>query len=86
MAYRRGRESIEKEVYKMQIWIEEIDPILHGNKDRGGSDIGLVQEHIKSRTEKAHTEKIVRGAVLWMSFVGTILGALEGLRFFHVIH
>lgn len=68
MSWARGEASLEVEVSKIQSWIENADPELHGNGRKG-----LIQQFWEDRA-------FIKGALWVVMFLGGGDFALQVLR------
>lgn len=81
MPYRRGTETVEVELSRLQSWIELADPDLYGD----GKEIGVIREHRNALAEKAGTDKFYKRMVAIMGILGGVPAVIKILELLHVI-
>lgn len=83
LAYKRGIETTDRELLKLQLWAEYVDEDLYGKE--GGTELGVIREHRDRVTTDRVTDKYVRNGIIFMGACGGIPGIALLLALLHVI-
>ena len=81
MSYRRGEDSLEVEVSRLQSWIEATDVELYGKN----GDRGMIREHHDDRAAQAAQQKFYRRIAGVCALFGSFPAIIKALELVHVL-
>lgn len=82
MAWKRGRQSIQIEVSRLQSWVEDNDPVLNGPN----GDNGMIREWQDFTAKREAFESFVKWMVSLIGLMVAFPAALVGLSALGIIH
>lgn len=86
MPWTRGTQSTEVELSRMQSWIEQTDPELHGGRGEDKGVIRLFHEQQAEQQQRDRDIAMLMKMIIWVVGPGVLLSVvLQMLHTFHLL-